>query len=291
MHISELACHTEPITPFGVLITPGREGQEITSLPVNMLRELVRNHLLVVLRGFSSGFTDPKKLTEYSQNWGEIMMWPFGAVLDVMEQAEPSDHVLDRTEIPLHWDGMYRQTIPEFQIFHCVSAPAVTQGGRTTFVNTEQLIIDANEHERHIWGKIMVTYRTSRVTHYGGEVVSPLICLHPNGRKWVMRYNEPMAVDSEKYSDHHSVKFEGFSSAQQSAFEKELKGRLYAPCYLYVHQWQTNDVLISDNFTLLHGRESFVTRSSRHLQRVHIHGTPICNNTSFKMVDIPYLDR
>ncbi|CDL80228.1 tyrosine isonitrile desaturase/decarboxylase [Xenorhabdus cabanillasii] len=284
MYTDKLDCHIELITPFGVMITPNWPDQDVATLPVDTLRELARTHLLVILRGFSSGFTDPERLTEYSRRWGEIMMWPFGTVLDVMEHQDPSDHVLDSTEIPLHWDGMYRETIPEFQIFHCVSAPEATQGGRTTFVNTEQLILDASEDERHSWKNTIITYRTSRVTHYGGEVVSPLVCLHPDGEKWVMRYNEPMAVDSEKYSDHHAVEFAGFSSEQQKVLEKELKSRLYEPRYFFAHQWQTGDIAISDNFTLLHGRESFVTRSSRHLQRVHIHGTPICNNTSFKTI-------
>lgn len=49
-------------------------------------------------------------------------MWPFGAVLDVKEHADTKDHIFDNSYVPLHWDGMYKPTIPEFQLFHCVSA-------------------------------------------------------------------------------------------------------------------------------------------------------------------------
>ncbi|MDC9622541.1 TauD/TfdA family dioxygenase [Xenorhabdus sp. XENO-7] len=284
MSIDELDCRIEPIMPFGLLITPNAPKQDITTLSIDTLRELARTHKLVVLRGFSSGFTDPEKLTEYTGRWGEIMMWPFGAILDVMERPDPSDHVLDSTHVPLHWDGMYKPTIPEFQIFHCVSAPEASQGGRTTFVDTEQLIVDASDDERHEWKNTMITYRTSRVTHYGGEVVSPLVCLHPDGKKWVMRYNEPMTGKDDKYSDHHLLTINGLSVEQQKEFERNLYNRLYDPRYFYAHQWQSGDFVISDNFTLLHGREAFITHSPRHLQRVHIHGTPVCENLSFRTI-------
>ncbi|MDE9571696.1 TauD/TfdA family dioxygenase, partial [Xenorhabdus bovienii] len=85
---------------------------------------------------------------------------------------------------------------------------------------------------------ITITYSTSKVTHYGGEVVSPLICLHPEGNKWVMRYNEPMQQE-DKYADHHSVIMHGLSSEKQKAVEETLYNRLYDPRYLYTHQWQS----------------------------------------------------
>ncbi|AOM39170.1 tyrosine isonitrile desaturase/decarboxylase [Xenorhabdus hominickii] len=290
MDTYDLDCHIELVKPFGVLITPNHPEQAITTLSVDALRELARTHLLVVLRGFQSGFTDKEKLTEYTRRWGEVMMWPFGAVLDVMEHSDPSDHVLDNTEIPLHWDGMYKQTIPEFQIFHCVAAPEAAQGGRTTFVNTEKLVIDANDDERDMWKKTSVTYRTSRVTHYGGEVVSPLVCLHPDGKKWVMRYNVPMKKEEGKYSDHHLLVMNGLSLEEQETLENALYERLHDPRYLYAHQWQSGDIVINDNFTLLHGREAFITHSPRHLQRVHIHGTPVCENSHFRTISVPDSD-
>ncbi|CDL83933.1 tyrosine isonitrile desaturase/decarboxylase [Xenorhabdus szentirmaii] len=286
MNTYELDCHIELMKPFGLLLTPNHPDQDISTLSVDRLRELAREYLLVVLRGFRSGFTDKEKLTEYSAQWGEIMMWPFGAVLDVMEHAEPSDHVLDSGNLPLHWDGMYRETIPEFQIFHCVSAPSSAQGGRTSFTNTEKLIADASDDERERWENTTITYRTSKVTHYGGEVISPLLCLHPDGKKWVMRYNEPMDQEDGKYADHHSVVMHGLSPDEQKAREKALRERLYDPRYYYAHQWQIGDIAICDNFTLLHGREAFISHSPRHIQRVHIHGKPVCENICFRNIAV-----
>ena len=56
-------------------------GAKIGELPVAALRALAQEHHLLVLRGFDSGFSDGEVLTRYAEQWGEIMMWPFGAVL------------------------------------------------------------------------------------------------------------------------------------------------------------------------------------------------------------------
>lgn len=281
MNISSINCHVKLINPFGVLLTPCFLHQNITALPISLLRHLARQYSLVILRGFQSGFTDENKLIEYSECWGDIMKWSFGSVLDIQERSNPSDHVLDNGYIPLHWDGMYRETIPEFQIFHCIHAPVISQGGRTTFVNTEKLLNESSFEEVQLWKDTIISYKTKQVTHYGGEVVSPLVCLHPNNNKWVMRYNEPMKIDDDKYADHHSLTIKGMSRENQTLFEKELNGRLYDPRYYYAHSWEEGDVAICDNFTLLHGREAFISKAPRQLQRVHIHGVPVCKNAHF----------
>ncbi|EPL9570693.1 TauD/TfdA dioxygenase family protein [Providencia rettgeri] len=281
MNIDSLNNQIELIKPFGLLITSNKAYQDISVLPINRLRQLTREHGLVILRYFQSGFANTQKLVAYSQQWGEIMMWPFGEVLDVQEQANPSDHILDNGHIPLHWDGMYRETVPEFQIFHCVLAPMVGQGGCTTFVNTEKLINELNDDTCTLWKNTVITYKTKQVTHYGGEVTSPLICLHPNGHKWVMRYNEPMRTIDEKYSEHHSLSFSGIAVGEQNHFKQNLNKLLYDPQYCYAHQWEAGDILMCDNFTLIHGRDAFFSQAPRHIQRVHIHSSPIYVNPHF----------
>lgn len=281
MNINSINCHVSSIKPFGLLLTPYSINQNVSVIPIKILRYLVRKYSLVILRGFQSNFTDKDKLIEYSEHWGRVMKWPFGSILDIQEHSNPADHVLDNGYIPLHWDGMYREAIPEFQIFHCILAPEKYQGGRTTFVNTEKLLIESSYDEIRSWKNTIISYKTKQVTHYGGEVVSPLVCLHPNNEKWVMRYNEPMNINDDKYADHHSLTIKGMSRESQRYFEKQLNKRLYDPRYYYAHKWERGDVVICDNFTLLHGREAFMTKSPRKLQRVHIHGVPICRNHQF----------
>ncbi len=145
MNNQPLNCHIQPNTPFGAILTPQHPGQKIGDLPVAALRTLAQEHHLLVLRGFDSGFNEAEVLTRYAEQWGEIMMWPFGAVLDVKEHPDAKDHIFDSSYVPLHWDGMYKPTIPEFQLFHCVAAPSQDEGGCTTFVDTTRLLANADE--------------------------------------------------------------------------------------------------------------------------------------------------
>lgn len=271
--------HVTPHQPFGLLISPAFSGQTVEQLPVSELRTLAREHHLLILRGFAPTFSDSPSLTRYAQQWGEIKMWPFGAVLDVREHHDATDHIFDHSGVPLHWDGMYKPTIPEFQLFNCLHAPAENEGGCTTFLNTRALLAEVPPAVLEQWKTVRVTYRIQKVVHYGGEVCSPLLVADPRDGQWVLRYNEP-AEKEKRFLNRHALEYHGLAPDEVEAFEQDLHRRLHDPRFFYAHTWQPNDVVIADNFSLLHGREAFTARSARHLQRVHIHGSPVCHNTA-----------
>ncbi len=202
-------CRILPQAPFGLLIEPARNAQPVQSLAIEALRELARRHGVLILRGFESGFTDPARLTRYGEEWGEIMMWPFGAVLDVKEHENATDHIFDSSYVPLHWDGMYKPTLPEFQLFHCVHAPAADEGGRTTFINTRQLLSELDGERLARWERVHITYRIKQVVHYGGQVRSPLLVPHPVSGETVLRYNEPPR-EGVRFLNQHALEIEGW---------------------------------------------------------------------------------
>ncbi|WP_448511687.1 TauD/TfdA family dioxygenase [Photorhabdus laumondii] len=272
---------TEEITPFGLKITPQYSDQHIDTLPVEQLKELARKHHLLILRGFKSDLSDHEKYEKYARNWGEIMMWPFGAILDVREHQDATDHVFDNSYMPLHWDGMYKPTIPEFIMFHCAYAPESDQGGRTTFVNTRRVVANATQQQLEQWKNISITYRINKVTHYGGEVHSPLVEEHPDRNGFVIRYNEP-AVDGEKFLNKHAIEYHNINPDQVAEFQQDFINILYDKRHLYAHAWKKSDLVIVDNFSLLHGREGFTSKSERHLQRIHIQSNPTFNNQALR---------
>ncbi|WP_445497479.1 TauD/TfdA dioxygenase family protein [Photorhabdus sp. SF281] len=273
---------TEEMMPFGLKITPQYAGQHIDTLSVEELKPLIKKHHLLILRGFKSGLSDHEIYEDYARDWGEIMMWPFGAVLDVREHQDATDHVFDNTYMPLHWDGMYKPTIPEFIMFHCAHAPDSDQGGRTTFVNTRLVVANATQQQLEQWKDISVTYRINKVTHYGGEVHSPLLEKHPDGNGFVIRYNEP-AIDGEKFLNKHAIEYHNINPDQVAEFQQDFINTLYDKRHLYAHAWQKGDLVIVDNFSLLHGREGFTAKSERHLQRIHIQSDPVFNNQALIM--------
>jgi len=245
-----------PMKPFGVCIQPRGETFPVRDLPVDRLRELARQHHLVALRGFST-FDGADAFADYCASWGEISIWPFGKVLELVEQESPADHIFDNNYVPLHWDGMYRPQVPEFQIFHCVSAPLNDQGGRTTFSNTVIALERAAPQTRAFWSGVSGAYHR-KMEFYDSKTVAPIITTHPVKGFPVIRY----CVARGEVADLH----------------RGLRDALYAPESLYAHAWQTGDIVISDNYTLLHGREAFTSGAPRHLRRVHVLGEPPLEN-------------
>jgi len=265
-----------PLKPFGVVVEPANEKMKVQDLDVEILRELFRKHQLVLLRGFET-FQNADDFSNYCEVWGEVSLWPFGKVLELIEQDNPEDHIFDHNYVPLHWDGMYRPQVPEYQIFHCVKAPLPGQGGATTFSNTVLALESAPSEEKEFWNKVTGSYQR-KMEFYNSKTLSPIITKHPFRDFSVIRYNEPPSEAKGDFVNPPNLEFNGIDHAELDAFHRSLEKALYSPDNFYAHEWQTGDIVIADNFSLLHGREGFVSKSPRHIQRVHVLSNPPFDN-------------
>jgi alpha-ketoglutarate-dependent taurine dioxygenase len=264
------------IAPFGLLLEPNRPDEDIRALDVDFLRELVWRERLIVLRRFRT-FTGAEEFSEYCERWGEISIWPFGKVLELVERNNPEDHIFDNNYVPLHWDGMYRPQVPEFQLFHCVRAPLSGQGGRTTFSNTVLALESAPAHVRKQWERVTGHYQR-KMEFYDSKTVSPVVDSHPLRGFSVIRYNEPPREGYGVFVNPPVLEFTGVSQDELTEFHRSLREALYSPNCFYAHEWQEGDVVVADNFSLLHGREAFETKAPRHLRRVHVLSDPPLSN-------------
>jgi alpha-ketoglutarate-dependent taurine dioxygenase len=271
---------TVRLNPFGVILEAHGQNVSVNDLDIKNLRELFRQEHLVLLRGFDT-FKTAEDFSDYCETWGEISLWPFGKVLELIEQENPEDHIFANSDVPLHWDGMYRPQVPEYQIFHCVKAPLPGQGGRTTFSNTILALENSSPETKALWNKITGTYQR-KMEFYNSKTVSPVITKHPHKDYFVIRYNEPRTEEKGHFVNPPELEFTGASLKELEAFHASLKQALYHPRHFYAHEWQTGDVVIADNFSLLHGREGFISQSPRHLRRVQVLSSPPFNNPSLE---------
>ncbi|CAE79341.1 TauD/TfdA family dioxygenase [Bdellovibrio bacteriovorus] len=264
------------LKPFGAIVEPKAQGASVKDLDLKALHQLFLQEQIVVLRGFTT-FKNSEEFASYCETWGEISIWPFGKVLELVEQENPQDHIFDHSYVPMHWDGMYRPQVPEYQIFHCVKAPLSGHGGRTTFSNTVLALKNASPELKAFWGKVTGIYQRE-MEFYKSKTVSPIITKHPKRDFSVIRYNEPPSADKGHFVNPPDLEFAGVPVGELEAFHQGLKSALYAPENFYAHEWQDGDVVITDNFTLLHGREAFTSKSPRHLQRVQVQSSPPFDN-------------
>jgi alpha-ketoglutarate-dependent taurine dioxygenase len=264
------------LNPFGLLIEANDANSAINDLDVEELRNHFKKEHLIVLRGFRA-FKGSEEFSNYCERWGQVSIWPFGKVLELIEQENPQDHIFDYNYVPLHWDGMYRPQIPEYQIFHCVKAPMTGQGGRTTFSNTMLALENAPAAIKNLWSKVTGIYQR-KMEFYDSKTSSPIITTHPYREFPVIRYNERPSSDKGKFVNPPNLEFTGLGPEDVDLFHSSLKEALYAPTNFYAHEWNIGDVVIADNFSLLHGREEFVSRAPRHIQRVHVLSDPPYDN-------------
>ena len=276
---------TSPIEPFGLLVKPSRSSTDIRSVNVGALRRWVQQEQLIVLRGFRS-FDSSEALSEYCGRWGEVSIWPFGKVLNLVERENPRDHIFDNNYVPLHWDGMYRPQVPEYQIFYCVKAPLPGHGGRTTFSNTILALEHASSESRDFWSKVTGVYRRD-MEYYRSKAVSPIVTKHPQKGFPVIRYNEPPSSDEGSFLNPPDLEFRGLAEEEREVFHRDLRNALHAPTCFYAHEWQTGDVVIADNFSLLHGRERFLPKTPRRLLRVHVLSDPPFDNPALETYQCP----
>ncbi|MGH3813136.1 MAG: TauD/TfdA dioxygenase family protein [Pseudonocardiaceae bacterium] len=262
------------------MIRPRTASTDTTEVPIPVARELAREHHLLVLRGFGP-FPDQEELARYAASWGQVLTWSFGAVLELVEHERPADHVFANTAVTFHWDGMFVERVPEFQIFQCVSALDDEQGGHTIFCDTTRVLASASSATRALWKGLTLTYRVAKETHYGGTATSPLVVEHPNCGFPTMRYLEPVP-DHIDYLNRPRVEFHDVPAERVAGIEQTLRDTLYDPHHCYAHSWQAGDVVVADNYTLLHGRQAYASKCGRHLRRVHVLGDPPLMNPALR---------
>jgi alpha-ketoglutarate-dependent taurine dioxygenase len=136
---------------------------------------------------------------------------------------------------------------------------------------------NATTQSRALWEKVTGSYQR-KMAFYNSTTISPVIDYHPQRGFPVIRYNEPPNEGFGNFLNPPTLEFNGVSPEELIEFHRSLREALYSPKNFYAHEWQEGDVVVADNFSLLHGRESFETKAPRHLRRVHVLSNPPLDN-------------
>lgn len=247
--------------PFGMVITPGKPGVDLSTFSAGFVERLIGLHRVLIFRGFPALAGDA--FTRFCEHFGEILEWEFGAVNELVVHDAARNYLYTNHAVPFHWDGAFVERAPHYIFFHCDLAPEPDSGGATLFCDTTRVLDHASPEQRKLWERIVITYNTEKIVHYGGTVTAPMIAKHPLGDGLVLRYAEPV-VDLNPVT----LSLEGVEN--RAAFIDDMAGRLRDERCCYSHRWLAGDVVIADNYTLLHGREAFRPGAARRIRRVNI---------------------
>lgn len=253
--------HLEQLSPFGLVVKADVAQANLFNVAVSLVKELIDEQRIVTFRGFEplAGNAFP----EFCKKFGELLEWDFGAVNDLVVHDQPRNYLYTNHAVPFHWDGAFVNESPHYIVFHCDVAPEPDAGGKTLFCDTTRLLEQAGREQQKVWERITITYTTEKIAHYGGTFSSPVIAKHPLNETRVVRYAEPV-VDLNPVS----LVIDGITDKDE--FIEDMSRRLRDARCCYAHQWIAGDVMIADNYTLLHGREAFAPGSVRHIRRVNL---------------------
>jgi alpha-ketoglutarate-dependent taurine dioxygenase len=247
-----------------VVEAPGGDAR-VTDIPQDVLARWTEESRVLVLRGFQ--LMNKEEFAEYCRRWGEVLKWEPGEVIDLVVEDNPRNYLFASGDVPFHWDGAFVEADPRYFFFQCLDAtPGV--GGETVFSDTTAVYRDAEAAEREAWERLSITYTTEKMVHYGGEVTERLVSQHPATGMPVLRFAEPL--DPATYKNPVSVQVHGVDESSAADFVTSLATRVHQSKYCYAHDWQKGDILIADNFSLIHGRNAFTGPTTRHLQRVEV---------------------
>ena len=253
----------EQLEPFGVVLHSEHSGQNVSAVSNSLLKDHIEEQRVVVLRGFAT--LEGDAFPEFCKQFGAIQEWDFGAVNDLRVKADTRNYLYTNHDVPFHWDGAFVSRAPHYIIFHCDIAPTSRGGGETLFCDTTRLFANASAEVRELWERIVITYTTEKIVHYGGTFTSPMVVQHPLNGRPVLRYAEPV-VDLNPVE----LSIEGLDGMDQHAFIDDMRRRLNDERCCYAHTWVKGDLVIADNYTLLHGRRAFAPGVQRHIRRVNV---------------------
>lgn len=252
------------LNPFGLKIT-AEAGDHLEDIQKSAFEEYLREHKVVVLRGFSK--LDRNQFLSFCESIPQTktLQWSFGPVMEMKEDPDPQNYLFSREHVPFHWDGAFH-VVADYLMFSCVEAPVADAGGETLFTNTEALYAKAPSAQRKFWNEIEMRYATEKVAHYGGKIQSPLVQRHPHTGSLILRFAE--AVQTKL----NPVTLEVLGASERGAVEliHDLTERIYSSEYCYRHEWQEGDLLFADNHSLIHGRTAFQKNCPRHLRRIQL---------------------
>ena len=253
----------EEAEPFGLVVKSEHQGADLSAICISDLKAWVDEHRVVILRRFAP--LEGPALPEFCQSLGELLKWEFGAVNDLRLKSDAKNYLYTNREVPFHWDGAFIDRAPHYIFFHCDVAPSPGSGGDTLFCDTTRLLGATPVEQIESWERTVITYTTEKVVHYGGTFSSPMITRHPTSGERVLRFAEPVTDLNPVSLEINGIPVDG-----QKDFLEDMHRRLRDARVCYSHQWLKGDVVIADNYVLLHARLAFDRDTGRLIRRVNI---------------------
>jgi len=206
--------------------------------------------------------TDNNFILNFANSIGSVRRTNFGEYFDVKSKSDPNDLAYTSLGLPPHTDNPYRNPVPCIQLLHCIESEVA--GGLSTLVDGFTVTEDLKKQNPKFY-KILSEVKV-RFKFIDKDVVledwSELIKLNDDKTFKQVRFNTrldyvPM-LDKEKLDLYYRAR-------------KKLSEMYNSKKYRIEFKLAPKDLMMMDNYRLLHGRTSYETKEgNRFLQGCYI---------------------
>ena len=206
--------------------------------------------------------TDNNFIVKFANSIGSVRRTNFGEYFDVISKPDPNDLAYTSLELSPHTDNPYRNPVPCIQILHCIESEVT--GGLSTLVDGFTVTEDLKKQNPEFY-KILSEVKV-RFKFIDKDVVledwSELIKLNDDKTFKQVRFSPrldyvPM-LDKERLDLYYKARRKLSEMYNSEKYRIEFK---LAP----------KDLMMMDNYRLLHGRTSYETKEgNRFLQGCYI---------------------
>ncbi|KAI3324702.1 Clavaminate synthase-like protein [Xylariaceae sp. AK1471] len=263
----------EYLYPCGIMIKPAHPSSvyPLSMVDMQKVRTLAMTCSPIVLRGFSNT-KDRRTYIAKAYDLGPVLPWKSGVVHEVKDEFNSSE------ALPMHYDCIFKEIIvddedpntekevsdiPHFQYFVSQSA-AQPDDGYTLFASSDlfaRYLPQAYNIKK--LEKIKWTCRSHGPSQHIMEEI-PLVVRHPTRNSPCIRWHQPWPMwrTACGYTD---ISIDNGSQSLIPLIDSLLFDRRV--CLRF--SWQEGDILVSDNFAMLHARTSSSIGHPRELWRIH----------------------
>lgn len=194
-----------------------------------------------------------ENLLTIARYFGEPMVHDGKRSSEIFDKKEAGSSIADtRGAVPWHTERIYTPYPPAGIVLGCEEPPAT--GGRTLLLEGE---LAANTLLKEYRRLHEVVFRYTKGIQRG---TWPLILHDPVGGNHILSYRQ---------GDHQHIELvngpPGVGKEDILELIDDVLGSLQPT---YAHEWQKNDILVIDNYSMLHAREAYT--GDRKLRRVFI---------------------
>ena len=206
--------------------------------------------------------TSENYIVKFANSIGSVRRTNFGEYFDVKSKPDPNDLAYTSLELSPHTDNPYRNPVPCIQLLHCIESQVT--GGLSTLVDGFTVTEDLKKENPDFY-KILSEVKV-RFKFIDKDVIledwSELIKLDENNNFKQVRFSPrldyvPM-LDKEKLDLYYKAR-------------KKLSEMYNSEKYRIEFKLAPKDLMMMDNYRLLHGRTSYETKEgNRFLQGCYI---------------------